>query len=76
MTRMDGRAAADFDVIDRFVVAHGLDLEITREAIAFGDADLARMLVNRRFPRRAVRLGAGSPPPSSRGSSGSSTPSS
>ena len=27
MTRMDGRDAAEFDVIDRFVVAHGLDLE-------------------------------------------------
>ena len=26
VARMDGRAAADFDVIDRFVVAHGLDL--------------------------------------------------
>ena len=28
VVRMDGRAAAEFDVIDRFLVAHGLDLEI------------------------------------------------
>ena len=28
VTRMDGREAAEFDVIDRFVVAHGLDLDV------------------------------------------------
>ena len=34
VVRMDGRAAAEFDVIDRFLVAHGLDLEIAAEAMA------------------------------------------
>ena len=31
VTRMDGRDAAGFDVIDRFVVAHGLDLDVAAE---------------------------------------------
>ena len=43
---LDGRAAADFDVIDRFVVAHGLDLEVAAEAMAIADSELARMLVD------------------------------
>ena len=30
--RMDGRDASEFDVIDRFVVAHGLDLDVAAEA--------------------------------------------
>ena len=34
VTRMDGRAAAEFDIIDKFVVAHGLDLKIASEAMA------------------------------------------
>ena len=33
VARMDGRAASEFDVIDRFVVAHGLDLEAAAEAM-------------------------------------------
>ena len=43
---MDGRDAADFDVIDRFVVAHGLDLDVAAEAMALDDLELARMLVD------------------------------
>ena len=43
--RMDGRDAADFDVIDRFVVAHGLDLDVAAEAMALEDAEIARRLV-------------------------------
>ena len=35
--RLDGRAAPDFDVIDRFVVAHGLDLDVAAEAMALDD---------------------------------------
>jgi len=41
VTRMDGRPAAEFDVIDRFVVAHGLDLEVATEAMALDDLELA-----------------------------------
>jgi propanediol dehydratase large subunit len=61
--RMDGRAAVDFDVIDRFVVAHGLDLEIAREAMALDDIALARMLVDVDVPRaKLVRLSRGLTP--------------
>jgi propanediol dehydratase large subunit len=61
--RMDGRAAADFDVIDRFVVAHGLDLGVADEAMAISDASLAHMLVDLDAPRaELVRLARGLTP--------------
>ncbi len=37
VVRMDGRAADEFDVIDRFLVAHGLDLEVAVDAMALPD---------------------------------------
>ncbi len=63
VTRMDGRAASEFDVIDRFVVAHGLDLEVAPEAMALDDLELARMLVDVNVPRsELVRLSRGLTP--------------
>ena len=63
VTRMDGRAAADFDVIDRFLVAHGLDLEIAREAMQLPDETIARLLVDVAVPRGdLVRLARGLTP--------------
>ena len=63
VTRMDGRDASDFDVIDRFVVAHGLDLDVASEAMATDDLALARMLVDVDVPRRElVRLSRGLTP--------------
>ncbi len=63
VVRMDGRAAADFDVIDRFVVAHGLDLEVATEAMSLDDAELARKLVDVGVPRsELVRLARGLTP--------------
>jgi len=63
VVRMDGRAAAEFDVIDRFLVAHGLDLEIAAEAMALPDLELARMLVDVDVPRsEVVRLARGLTP--------------
>ncbi|HUG65747.1 MAG TPA: propanediol/glycerol family dehydratase large subunit [Gaiellaceae bacterium] len=63
VTRMDGRDAADFDVIDRFVVAHGLDLDVVSEAMALEDVALARMLVDVNVPRaELVRLSRGLTP--------------
>jgi propanediol dehydratase large subunit len=63
VVRLDGRAAADFDVIDRFLVAHGLDLGVAPEAMALGDAELARMLVDVGVPRaELVRLARGLTP--------------
>ncbi len=61
--RMDGRDAADFDVIDRFLVAHGLDLEVAAEAMALSDLELARKLVDIDVPRdELVRLARGLTP--------------
>ena len=63
VTRMDGRDAADFDVIDRFVVAHGIDLAVADEAMAHEDLALARMLVDVNVPRaELVRLSRGLTP--------------
>ena len=63
VTRMDGRDASDFDVIDRFVVAHGLDLDVASEAMATDDLALARMLVDVDVPRcELVRLSRGLTP--------------
>ena len=63
VTRMDGRESADFDVIDRFVVAHGLDLQVASEAMSMDDLALARMLVDVNVPRsELVRLSRGLTP--------------
>ena len=63
VTRMDGRDAAEFDVIDRFVVAHGIDLGVATEAMALEDAALAHMLVDVNVPRsELVRLSRGLTP--------------
>jgi propanediol dehydratase large subunit len=63
VTRLDGRAAADFDVIDRFLVAHGLDLEVAAEAMTLPDERIARMLVDVDVPREElVRLARGLTP--------------
>ena len=61
--RLDGRAADDFDVIDRFLVAHGLDLDVAVEAMELPDERLARMLVDVDVPRdELVRLARGLTP--------------
>ena len=63
VVRMDGRPAAEFDVIDRFVVAHGLDLEVAAKAMALDDLEIARMLVDIGVPRdELVRLARGLTP--------------
>ena len=63
VTRMDGRGSADFDVIDRFLVAHGIDLDIAAEAMALPDETIARMLVDVDVPRaELVRLARGLTP--------------
>jgi propanediol dehydratase large subunit len=60
---MDGRVAADFDIVDRFVVEHGLDLGIASEAMALTDVELARRLVDVDVPRsELVRLSRGLTP--------------
>jgi propanediol dehydratase large subunit len=61
--RMDGRDASEFDVIDRFLVTHGLELSIAEEAMRIEDTQLARMLVDVDVPRaELVRLSRGLTP--------------
>lgn len=61
--RLDGRDASAFDVIDRFLVAYGLDLEVAAEAMALSDLELARRLVDIDVPRsELVRLSRGLTP--------------
>ncbi len=63
VARMDGRDASCFDVVDRFVVAHGIDLDVAAEAMALPDAELARRLVDVDVPRgELVRLSRGLTP--------------
>ena len=63
VVRLDGKDAADFDVIDRFVAAHGLDLDVAEEAMALPDLELARRLVDVSVPRTSlVALSSGLSP--------------
>jgi propanediol dehydratase large subunit len=63
VVEMDGRAASEFDVIDRFIVAHGLDLEVAEEAMSLSDEELARRLVDVDVRREdLVRLSRGLTP--------------
>ncbi|MEE9177257.1 MAG: propanediol/glycerol family dehydratase large subunit, partial [Acidimicrobiia bacterium] len=60
---LDSKASNDFDLIDRFVVAHGLDLEIAQTAMPLLDIELARMLVDIDVSREAlVKLSRGLTP--------------
>ena len=63
VTRLDGRAAADFDVIDRFLVAHGLDLEVAAEAMALPDAETRAAARRRRRSARGARAAGARPDP-------------
>lgn len=60
---MDGTAAADFDMIDRFIAAYHLDPAIAPEAMAIPALELARRLVDMSAPRaELVRLAHGLTP--------------
>jgi propanediol dehydratase large subunit len=60
---LDGKPAADFDVIDEFIARYGLDLDVAQEAMAFDDVALARMAVDVNVPRaEVVRLIGGTTP--------------
>jgi propanediol dehydratase large subunit len=63
VVELDGRPAEGFDVIDRFLAAHGIDLEVAAEAMAIPEERLARMLVDVDVPRsELVRLSRGLTP--------------
>jgi propanediol dehydratase large subunit len=63
VVELDGRPAAEFDTLDRFIAAHGIDLDVAPEAMALADDALARMLVDVDVPRaELVRLARGLTP--------------
>ncbi len=63
VVEMDSRPVAQFDIIDTFVAAHGLDLGVAAEAMALSNLDFARVVVDPGTPRaEVVRLAAGMTP--------------
>jgi propanediol dehydratase large subunit len=59
VVEMDGKARADFDVLDHFIADHALDLVAAADAMATPSRDLARMLVDIAVPAAEVRRLAG-----------------
>jgi propanediol dehydratase large subunit len=63
VVELDQKARADFDTIDGYIAAHGLDLAVAEEAMALGDVAVARLFVDPAVPRaEVVRLVAGMTP--------------
>jgi propanediol dehydratase large subunit len=63
VVELDGKAEADFDVVDAFIAAHGIDVSVAAEVMALADVALARMLVDVAVPRsEVVRVSAGATP--------------
>ncbi len=63
VTELDGTPAADFDLIDAFVAARGIDLAVAEEANALDEVAFARLIVDPNVPRaEVVRLAAGATP--------------
>jgi propanediol dehydratase large subunit len=63
VVELDGHAAADFDLIDAFIAARGLDPVVAEEANAIDDVAFARLIVDPGVPRaEVVRLAAGATP--------------
>jgi|GEM_PF-23112 len=60
---LDGTAARDFDLIDAFIAARGLDAAAAEEANGLDDVAFARLIVDPNVPRaEVVRLAAGATP--------------
>src|SRR4051812_879319 len=63
VTSLDGKAEANFDMIDLFIARHHIDPEIAPMAMAMPSAELARMLVDFNIPRTELtRLAHGLTP--------------
>ncbi|GIF23054.1 propanediol dehydratase large subunit [Actinoplanes tereljensis] len=63
VVELDQKSRDDFDTIDRYIAAHGLDLTVAAEAMALGDVAAARLFVDPAVPRaEIVRLVAGMTP--------------
>jgi len=63
VVELDGKRADEFDSIDAFIAAHGLDVTVAEAAMAMSDVELARLAVDPNVPRaEVVRLCAGLTP--------------
>jgi propanediol dehydratase large subunit len=63
VVELDGRAEADFDIIDTYLARHGVDLAVAGEAMALTDLEAARLIVDWDTPREEIaRLVAGMTP--------------
>jgi propanediol dehydratase large subunit len=63
VAEIDGRERKDFDAIDLFIAAHGLNLAVAAEAMATPSQHIARMLVDINVSREEVaRLVSGCTP--------------
>ena len=54
IVEIDGVVEADFDLIDAFLAAHGIDPAIAEEAMAIDDVAFARMLCGADVPRTDI----------------------
>src|SRR4029453_14732828 len=54
IVELDGRAEADFDILDEFIARHGIDLAVAEEAMALNTVELARMIVDPAVPRAEI----------------------
>jgi propanediol dehydratase large subunit len=60
---LDGVLERDFDMIDRFIARHHIDVDVAPEAMAMESQTVARMLVDMNVPREElVRLAHGMTP--------------
>jgi len=54
IVEMDGVRRADFDMLDCFIAAHSLDLDVAAEAMTTPSCEIARMIVDIQVSREAV----------------------
>jgi propanediol dehydratase large subunit len=63
VSEMDGVAAAQFDMLDAYMAAHGIDRLVAAETDALEDMEFARLMVDPATPRgEVVRLARGATP--------------
>ncbi len=63
VSELDGTRAGDFDLVDAFIAARGIDVAVTEEASALDDVAFARLIVDPAASRAdVVRLAAGATP--------------
>jgi propanediol dehydratase large subunit/glycerol dehydratase large subunit len=63
VVELDGCPEAEFDMLDRFIASHAIDVAVAEEAMAMDSTEIARMLVDIAVPRaRAARIISGLTP--------------